>query len=350
MYEPPLFSRFANRAPGFELAMANEVVVIAEHQGGEISRSTWEAIAAAQQLASDSGASCAGVVAGGENAAALAGQLAKASLAEVVALESPLLAEYTPDGYCYALERLLSGRSASYVVMAHTYQVRDFAPQLAAALGAPFLSDCLGYRREGARIVFTRQVFQGRLEADVEAVGNPLVSFQAGSFRADAVARSDPPAPITRQAVEIPAAAIKTKPGERFREARQAVDLTQAEIIVAAGRGIKSPENLELARKLADALGGELGASRPICDNGWLPMDRQIGSSGQTVAPKLYVALGISGAIQHLVGMKGSRTVVAINKDRDAPIFEVATYGVAGDLFDVVPRLIEEIKKLKGEG
>lgn len=330
--------------------MANEVVVIAEHQGGEISRATWEAVAAAQRLASDLGASCAGVVLGGENAPAIAGELAKARFAEVVGLESPLLAEYTPDGYSFALQQLLSDRSPSYVVMAHTYQVRDFAPQLAAALGAPFVSDCLGYRREGAGIVFRRQIFQGRFEADVEPVGNPLVSFQAGSFRADAVARTEPPAPVTRLPVEIPAGTIKTKPGERFREARQAVDLTQAEIIVAAGRGIKSPENLDLARKLAEALGGELGASRPICDNGWLPMDRQIGSSGQTVAPKLYVALGISGAIQHQVGMKGSRTVVAINKDRDAPIFEVATYGVAGDLFEVVPPLIEEIKRLKGSG
>ncbi|MGO8789707.1 MAG: electron transfer flavoprotein subunit alpha/FixB family protein [Terriglobia bacterium] len=148
-------------------------------------------------------------------------------------------------------------------------------------------------------------------------------------------------------AVELPADSIRAKPGERFREAKQAVDLTQAELIVSVGRGIKAPENVDLAQKLADALGAELGASRPICDNGWLPMDRQIGSSGQTVAPKLYVALGISGAIQHMVGMKGSNTVVAINKDKEAPIFEVATYGIVGDLFEIVPPLIEEIKKAK---
>jgi electron transfer flavoprotein alpha subunit len=147
--------------------------------------------------------------------------------------------------------------------------------------------------------------------------------------------------------VGLAADAIRAKPGERFREAKQAVDLTQAEMIVAVGRGIKAPENLDLARKLAEALGAEIGASRPICDSGWLPMDRQIGSSGQTVAPKLYVALGISGAIQHMVGMKGSNTVVAINKDKEAPIFEVATYGIVGDLFEIVPPLIEEIKKVK---
>ena len=155
------------------------------------------------------------------------------------------------------------------------------------------------------------------------------------------------PAKVTSVPPTLSPDSIRTKPGERFREAKQAVDLTQAEIIVAVGRGIKAPENLELVKKLAEVLGAEIGASRPICDNGWLPMDRQIGSSGQTVAPKLYVGLGVSGAIQHQVGMKGSRTVVAINKDKEAPIFEVATYGIVGDLFEIVPPLIEEIKKVK---
>ena len=194
-----------------------------------------------------------------------------------------------------------------------------------------------------------RQVFQGKYCADVELVGKPphFVSFQAAAFREDAVRARGGSAPITPVAVDLAADAIRAKPGERFREAKQAVDLTQAELIVAVGRGIKAPENVDLAKKLADALGAEIGASRPICDNGWLPMDRQIGSSGQTVAPKLYVALGISGAIQHMVGMKGSNTVVAINKDKEAPIFEVATYGIVGDLFEIVPPLTEEIKKIK---
>jgi electron transfer flavoprotein alpha subunit len=153
---------------------------------------------------------------------------------------------------------------------------------------------------------------------------------------------------VTPTSVSLPAESIRTKPAAPFREAKQAVDLTQAEIIIAAGRGIKAPENLEMVKKLADAMGAEVGASRPICDNGWLPMDRQIGSSGQTVAPKLYVGVGVSGAIQHLVGMKGARTIVAINKDKEAPIFEVATYGIVGDLFEILPPLIEEIRKVKG--
>jgi len=228
--------------------------------------------------------------------------------------------------------------------------VRDFAPKLAAALDRGFVSDCLGYRQEDGRLLFVRQVFQGKFNADVEFAGDApyLVSFQAGSFREDSVRRGAGAAKITQVQVQLAPEKIRTRPGERFREAKQAVDLTQAEIIVAVGRGIKSRENIELARKLADALGAEIGASRPICDGGWLPMDRQIGSSGQTVAPKLYLALGISGAIQHQVGMKGAHTVVAINKDKEAPIFEVATYGVVGDLFEIVPPLIEEIKKAKG--
>ena len=173
------------------------------------------------------------------------------------------------------------------------------------------------------------------------------MTFQAAAFREDSVRRGTSLAKLTPVAVSLTPAQIRTSTGERFREAKQAVDLSQAEVIIAVGRGIKAPENLDLAKKLAEVLGGEIGASRPICDSGWLPMDRQIGSSGQTVAPKLYVTLGVSGAIQHIVGMKGARTVVAINKDKDAPMFEVATYGIVGDLFEIVPPLVEELKKIK---
>jgi electron transfer flavoprotein alpha subunit len=236
------------------------------------------------------------------------------------------------------------------VIFSHTYQVRDFAPKLAASLDRGLVSDCLGYRNEGGKLIFVRQVFQGKYCADVELAGEApfFVSFQAAAFREDSVTRGASPAKTTPVAVELRPDSIRAKPGERFREAKQAVDLTQAEVIVAVGRGIKAPENLELAQKLAEALGAEIGASRPICDSGWLPMDRQIGSSGQTVAPKLYLALGISGAIQHVVGMKGSRTIVAINKDQNAPIFEVADYGIVGDLFELVPALTEALEKSKG--
>ena len=328
--------------------VAEEILVYAEHQEGRLARPTWEAVAAAQQLASELGANCVAAILG-ENVSALAQELAGAGLQEVLTIESPQLSQYTPDGYGLALRQVIEKRQPRFVVFSHTYQVRDFAPRLASSLDRGLIGDSLGYRREGDRTIFVRQVFQGKFSADVEFRGEPpyFVSFQSGAFREDSVQRGQDQAKITPVEISISPEAIRTRPREKFREAKQAVDLSQAEIIIAVGRGIKKPENMELAQKLAEALGGEIGASRPICDSGWLPMDRQIGSSGQTVAPKLYVALGISGAIQHQVGMKGSRTIVAVNKDREAPIFDIATYGIAGDLFEVVPPLIEEIKKAK---
>ncbi len=328
--------------------MGQHVLVFAEHQGGKLVRPTWEAIAAGQRLAQELSISVSAVILG-DTVSALASELAAADLEEVLAGESPLLAEYTSDGYALALRQVIEARRPSFFLFSHTYQVRDFAPKLAASLDRGLVSDCLGYRKEGGRLIFVRQVFQGKFSADVEFVGDApyFVSFQAAAFREDSVRRGAMPSKVTTSSVALSPESIRAKPGERFREAKQAVDLSQAEAIVAVGRGIKAPENLELAKKLAEALGAEVGASRPICDSGWLPMDRQIGSSGQTVAPKLYLALGISGAIQHQVGMKGARTVVAINKDKEAPIFEIATYGVVGDLFEIVPPLVEEIKKIK---
>jgi electron transfer flavoprotein alpha subunit len=328
--------------------MPDEILVFAEHQNGKLTRATLEALAAGQRLGEETGAAVAAVLPGG-GVSSLARELAAMELQEIVCVDSPFLAAYTADAYSLALAEVIRQRQPRFVVFSHTYQVRDFAPKLAAALGRGLVSDCLGYRKEGDRLIFVRQVFQGKFCADVEFVGDPpyLLSFQAAAFREDSVRRGSVPAKLEPFAVSLATDAVRTKPSERFREAKQAVDLTQAEVIVAVGRGIKAVENLELVKKLAESLGGEIGASRPICDSGWLPMDRQIGSSGQTVAPKLYIGLGISGAIQHQVGMKGSRTVVAVNKDKEAPIFEVATYGIVGDLFEVVPPLIEEIKKIK---
>ncbi|MGH9357736.1 MAG: electron transfer flavoprotein subunit alpha/FixB family protein [Terriglobia bacterium] len=324
------------------------VIVVIEHQAGKIVRPSWEAIAAGQRLTGDAGGKVSAVVLG-QGVAGAAVEAAKANLAEVLTVESPELEQYTSDGYVYALQQVVSGRRPDYILFGHTYQTRDFAPRLAAALNCVLASDCLDCRWTGGRCVLVRQLFQGKLSADVELLGGPpyLISFQAGSFREDAVKRGSAPSPVASFPISISVGTIRTRPGERFRATRQAVDLTQAEIIVAAGRGIKAPENLELVKRLAEALGGEVGASRPICDSGWLPMDHQIGSSGQTVAPKLYIALGISGAIQHQVGMKGSRTIVAVNKDREAPIFEIASYGIVGDVFEVVPPLIEEVKKAR---
>jgi electron transfer flavoprotein alpha subunit len=318
------------------------VVVIGEQRGGRLNRATWEAVAAAQQTGGPLK-----VTVLGSGAEKVAAEIAGAEVAEVLIVDAPALAEYTADGYVLALASLLEQEKPSSVFFPHTYQTRDFAPALAARLGRALVTDVTGITQSDDRLVFTRPVFQGKLSADVETIGPTphLVTLQIGAFRADAAKRGASAAPIKTVQVSVDGAAIRQKPEPPFQEARQAVDLSQAERIVSVGRGIKGQEHLKIAEALASALGAEIAASRPICDAGWLPMDRQIGSSGQTVAPKLYVALGISGAIQHLVGMKGSRTIVAINKDPEAPIFEIADFGIAGDLFEIVPALIAELKK-----
>ncbi len=330
--------------------MTDAILTVIEHQQGKLNRMSWEALAAAQQIGSALSRSVEAVVLG-QGVRALAEEVAAAQVASIQLVENPHLAEYTPDGYCLALRQLIQARKPNLVLMPHTYQVREFAPKLAAGLGRSFLSDCVGYRVDNGALIFTRQLFQGKMNADISFAEAPpyFASVQAGSFRADQVVMGQKAATVESFSATIEADQVRTKPLERFQEAKRTVDLTQAEVIVAVGRGIKEQDNLALVQKLADALGGEVGGSRPICDNGWLPMERQIGSSGQTVAPKLYVGLGISGAIQHLVGMKASRTVVAINKDPNAPIFEVADYGIVANLFDVVPALIEEVNKAKGQ-
>ena len=282
----------------------------------------------------------------GTNVDGLASELAAAAVQEVVTLEHAALEPYTPDGYTAALQDAITQLSPSTIVLPHTYQTRDFAPKLAARLDRAIITDVTAVKRVGGQVAFVRPMFQGKLTADVVAEGPAphFVTFQIGAFRADQAARGSAPAPVRALTVSVQANAIRQKPEAPFQEARQAVDLSQAERIVSVGRGIKEQSNIPLAQALAEALGAELAASRPICDAGWLPMERQVGSSGQTVAPKLYLALGISGAIQHLVGMKGSNTIVAINKDPDAPIFEVADYGIVGDLFEIVPALTAALK------
>jgi electron transfer flavoprotein alpha subunit len=325
-----------------------KILVITEQREGKWHKTSFETLAAAQQIAAETNGSLSGLVIG-KGVAALAAELAAKKLDEVFHVEHELLSAYTPDGYTVALKQVIQSAAPDLVLFPHTYQVRDFAPKLAASLGKGMIGDCIGYRNDGGRLVFVRQMFQGRTSADVTFQGAApwFASFQTGAFRADLATNGAAKAPVKTYAVELKPEQIRTKPLDLFREARQAVDLSQAPIIVAIGRGIKAPENIPLAEKLAKALGGEIAASRPICDEGWLPMERQIGSSGQTVAPKLYLALGISGAIQHVVGMKGSRTIVAVNKDANAPIFEVADYGIVADLFEIIPALTEEIEKSK---
>jgi len=322
------------------------ILLITEQREGKWNKTSFETLAAAQQIAAETKGKLTGVVVG-KGVAGLAEELAAKKLDEVLLVEHDLLTAYTPDGYTAALKQVIQSAAPDLVLLPHTYQVRDFAPKLAASLGKGMIGDCIGYRNEGGKLIFVRQMFQGKTAADVtfQGAGPWFASFQAGAFRADLAAQGSAKAAVKPCAVELKPEQIRTKPLELFREAKQAVDLSQAPIIVAVGRGIKAPENIPMAEKLAKLMGGELAASRPICDEGWLPMERQIGSSGQTVAPKLYLALGISGAIQHVVGMKGSRTIVAVNKDANAPIFEVADYGIVADIFEIIPALTEELEK-----
>jgi electron transfer flavoprotein alpha subunit len=319
------------------------VYVVLEDRGGRVSRISWEAVSAANTLAAQSGTKATAVVIGAQTDA-LAKEASTKGVSKVVRVEHPLLAQYTSDGFTAALEQFIRAESPDYLLFPHSYQVRDYVPALAARLGRVLTGDVTAI---GDGPVFTRQLMQGRLSGNYKSAGNGpcFLSVQSGAFRADA--NESAAVESSTFTPTIDAAQIRTKPGEPFRGTAQTVDLGSAQLIVAVGRGIKEADNLPLVQDLAYALGAEVAASRPICDNGWLPIERQVGSSGQTVAPKLYLAIGISGAIQHLVGMKGSQCIVAINKDAEAPIFEVADYGIVGDLFEVVPALTEAIKTAK---
>jgi electron transfer flavoprotein alpha subunit len=321
------------------------ILVVAEQKDGKLNRASWEAIAAAQQLAG--GSMPVKIAVAGQNVSGVASELAQAAVAEVIAVDHAALAQYTPDAFVQALQQVIVQAAPAMVFFPHSYQTRDFSATLATRLDRALVTDVIDVKQSGGASTFSRPMFQGKLTADVVPQGPAphLITIQIGAFRADTAKKGSSPAGVTSAAVSIDESQLRQKAEAPFQEAKQAVDLSQAERIVAVGRGIKSQENIAIAEQLAKAFGAELAASRPICDNGWLPMERQIGSSGQTVAPKLYMAIGISGAIQHLVGMKGARTIVAINKDAEAPIFEVADYGIQGDLFELAPALIAELQK-----
>lgn len=325
--------------------MSNGILVFIEHKAGVLNKTSLEAIAAGQKLGGETGQSPTAVVLG-SGTQALAQEIAAYDLAKVIYVDHAQLADYTPDAYASAIEQVVRASDPQYVVMSHTYLVRDFAPKVAARFGKGLIGDCIRMNVDAGKVTFTRRIFLGKLDADVVSDGQPplFVSFQSGAFRPDQAAKGSG-AEVESMPIEV--GEVRMTPEAPFQETKQSVDLSKAEVIVAIGRGIKNKDNIALAEKLAEVLGGDLAASRPICDAEWLPIDRQIGSSGQTVAPKLYIALGISGAIQHLVGMKNSQTIVAINKDPEAPIFDIADYGIVGDLFEALPVLTEEIRKLK---
>lgn len=322
------------------------ILVFIEHKDGTLNKASLEAVTAGQTLGKELNLPVAAVIPGA-NVDGLASQIAAYDLQKVIVAQNEKLAMYTPDGYTNAFEQVIHNTNPQYIVAAHTYQVRDFFPKLAARFGKEMVGDCIRHKVENGKLLLTRRIFLGKIDSDVTVAGDApfFVTFQNGAFRGDNAAKATGAQVETAQ---VDAGQIRMTPDEPFQEVKAAVDLSKSEIIVAVGRGIKSQENLAIAQQLADALGADLAASRPICDAEWLPIDRQIGSSGQTVAPKLYIALGISGAIQHLVGMKNAGTIVAVNKDAEAPIFDIADYGIVGDLFEAVPVLVDEIKKAKG--
>lgn len=323
----------------------SNILVVAEQRDGALNRSTWEAVVGGQKLAKELGKEVA-VLLLGKDIKNLADEVAGKGVAVLVA-DHEKLADYTPDGYSAAIKQVVEKENPAYVLFSHTYMVRDYAPKLAASLGKPLISDCVRYKMEDGKPIFVRQVFQGKIDADTafDGDGPYLVSFQVGAFNEDDLGTGGSGV-VQNAEVNMDSVEIRTKVLEIFEGVKQEVDLSKAERIVSVGRGIKKPENMELIKQLAEALDAEIAASRPVCDDGWLPLDRQVGSSGQTVAPKLYLAVGISGAIQHIVGMKNSGTIVAINKDPHAPIFDIADYGVVGDLFEVLPEFINSVKEL----
>ncbi len=322
-----------------------DILIVLEHRNGNIHRMSWEAIAAGQAMAKDLGGSAAALILG-NSADDLAKQAGSKKLQEVLVGNHNLLESYSADGYAEALRQVVEAEQPKYVIAGHTYQTRDFLPKVSALLGKPLMADNVGYHMENDSLVFTRQVFQGKMAADSLPTGESpwLATFQSAAFQEDTIESGN--AEVRTIDITLDESMIKSKAEQPFQEAAGEVDLSASNLIIAIGRGIGKEENLTVVKELADTLGAQIGSSRPVVDAGWLPPDHQVGSSGQTVAPQLYIALGISGAIQHVVGMKGARNVVVINKDPDAPMFELADYGIVGDLLEIVPKLTEAIKKL----
>jgi len=320
-----------------------DILVILEGANGAIHRISKEALTGAQALAKDLNQKIS-ILAFGKNADDLAKEASGFDAEEVLVINNDNLNNYSADGYAEAITQVVKNESPKYVLMGYSYLVRDFLPKVSAKLNKPLITDVISYKNDGGTVLFTKQVIHGKLTVDIEPkVANPvLIAFQSAAYSADDLASGS--ASVRNVDIELDAGMLKTTSEEPFQEAAGGVDLTSAERIISIGRGVGKEENMPIVKELAEALKAEIGASRPIVDAGWLPNSHQVGSSGQSVTPNLYLALGISGAIQHVVGMKGSKNIVAINRDPDAPIFEVADYGIVGDILEIIPKLTEAVK------
>ncbi|RMF10701.1 MAG: electron transfer flavoprotein subunit alpha/FixB family protein [Candidatus Neomarinimicrobiota bacterium] len=319
-----------------------DILVFLENQQGTLHRISREAVVAAQEFAREPGLSVAAFWLG-TLPPGVAEELNALGVAEWIQVSSPVLNDYSADGYTAAFCELIRQEQPRYIFMGHSYRVRDFVPRVSTRLNRPFISDVIHFAWKEQGPVFTKQIFNAKMVTDMQAQGDGpvLVSFQAAAFSEEKLAAGSPAA--REMTLDLPADIVRSRAEEPFQEETGGVDLTAADLIVSIGRGIGKKENIPLAQALADKMGAELGSSRPLVDAGWMPPQRQVGSSGQSVAPKLYFALGISGAIQHVIGMKGSKNVVAINKDPEAPIFEIADYGVVGDILELIPLLTEAL-------
>jgi electron transfer flavoprotein alpha subunit len=321
------------------------ILVVAEHQDGKARANTAELVVFGQRAARDLAMPVVLAVTGTADF-----ELFKtAKVDRIVSLAAPGLETYDPNLHVQALKVFIEQEKPALVIAGHTTQGMDFMPRLAAAMRKPFAPACVDYEKHGDRLVLTRQVFNGKMNLKIMPRGEGpwLATVVPGAFPGDEMEAGGTPE-IATVAVDLGGATPGRKVLGKTQAPKGQVDLTSAPVIVAGGRGLKQKENFSLISDLADALGGAVGASRPVVDAEWLPREHQIGSSGQTVSPRLYFAIGISGAVQHLVGMQTARCIVAINKDPEAPIFKVAHYGIVDDLFKVVPALTKLVRDLKG--
>ncbi|MFQ6609646.1 MAG: electron transfer flavoprotein subunit alpha/FixB family protein [Fidelibacterota bacterium] len=316
-----------------------EVFVFIQEDNRIVNRNSLEALAGAQSFAKSLNGKVSVIYFGENNE-----QIAKYESNRVVAVKNSGLTSYNSQMYLEACQQIFLNYKPDMMNFGHTYQARDWVPRLSARLDLPLVSDCIGMENQDG-IILTRQIYQGKINTDLRVNGPVLVSVQSGAYRLDSIQEGR--AQIEEFSVNLDNVKRTVHPGKKFQESKGSVDLSRSKVIVSVGRGIGKEENMPLAKELADALGAELGSSRPVVDYGWLPHEHQVGSSGQTVSPKLYLAIGISGAIQHQVGMKGSNNIIAINKDANAPIFEIADIGVVADLFEIVPKIIEKIQEFK---
>ena len=309
-------------------------LIIIEHKNGVLHRMSREAISGAQKIGGDITA-----LVIGEKAELISSELSNFQIEKTFMVNHELVPSYNADGYKEIIKQVIESVSPNVIITGHTYQARDFMPRISASLDIPFIPDVV----EVEDNIYIKQVLNSKLNASISSSEEQiLVSFQSASFSEEDIVKGSSSSEFFEASLD--ASSIKSKSDEPFQESASEVDLESAELIVSVGRGIEKEENKSIAFELAEVIGAEVSASRPVVDAGWLPSSRQVGSSGSTVSPKLYLSLGVSGAIQHVVGMKGSKNILAINKDPGAPIFEIADYAVVGDLLEIVPKLITALK------